>query len=144
MRRFSGRPRTTTSSTSRSAASRVARRGSPASCRSAVAPQRLGAPPRSVERGGAPAVSIHPQVRIVVKPYGSALPLGFFSYVGGWVALAIFVVAMYGGLAFLLEDAHGRTDLPLLRRGKSREAAEGSLEEQLQSLAEEAGVRHTL
>jgi len=25
-------------------------------------------------------VSIHPQVRIVVKPYGSALPLGFFSF----------------------------------------------------------------
>jgi hypothetical protein len=28
-------------------------------------------------------VSIHPQVRVVVKPYGSALPLGFFESEAG-------------------------------------------------------------
>ncbi len=65
-------------------------------------------------------------------------------HAGGWIALAIFAVAMYGGLAFLLEDAAGKTVLPLLRRGKSKEAIEGSLEEQLRGLEDEAGVRHTL
>lgn len=65
-------------------------------------------------------------------------------HAGGWVALAIFVIAMYGGLAFLLEDVGGRTVLPLLRRGKSKEAIEGSLEDQLRGLEDEAGVRHTL
>jgi len=51
---------------------------------------------------------------------------------------------MYGGIAFLLEDMLGRTVLPLGRRGGSRRAREGDLDEQLQGLADEAGVRHTL
>jgi uncharacterized protein len=67
-----------------------------------------------------------------------------WMHASGWVALAIFVIAMYGGLAFLLEDARGATILPLLRRGKSREAIEAGLAEQLQGLESEAGVRHTL
>jgi uncharacterized protein len=67
-----------------------------------------------------------------------------WNHFGGWLALAIFVVAMYGGIAFLLEDALGRTVLPLGRRGGSREAIEGSLGDQLRGLEDEAGVRHTL
>jgi uncharacterized protein len=67
-----------------------------------------------------------------------------WMHASGWIALVLFLVAMYGGLAFLLEDARGETVLPLLRRGKSREAIEGGLAAQLQGLAEEAGVRHTL
>src|SRR5881392_1838366 len=58
--------------------------------------------------------------------------------------LIAFCVAMYGGIAFLLEDMLGRTVLPLGRRGGSRRAMEGDLDEQLQGLADEAGVRHTL
>jgi hypothetical protein len=67
-----------------------------------------------------------------------------WNQVAGWLALVIFVVAMYGGIAFLLEDALGRTVLPLGRRGGSREAIEGSLGDQLRGLEDEAGVRHTL
>ena len=67
-----------------------------------------------------------------------------WMHVSGWIALALFVFAMYGGLAFMLEDARGATVLPLLRRGKSRAALEGGLAEQLQGLEDEAGVRHTL
>jgi uncharacterized protein len=63
---------------------------------------------------------------------------------GGWVALVIFAAAMYGGLAFLLEEVHGRTVLPIVRRGGSRDAIEGDLSEQLRGLADEPGVRHTL
>lgn len=67
-----------------------------------------------------------------------------WQHAAGWLALVIFAVAMYGGIAFLIEDALGRTVLPLGRRGGSREAIEGSLGDQLRSLADEAGVRHTL
>ena len=63
---------------------------------------------------------------------------------GGWLALAIFCVAMYGGLAFLLEDAKGFAVLPLGRRGSSREAIEGGMETQLAGFADEPGVRKHL
>lgn len=62
----------------------------------------------------------------------------------GWAALAAFPIAVYGGLAFLLEGLAGRTILPLLRRGGAREAIERDLEAQFAGVADEAGVRHTL
>ncbi len=64
--------------------------------------------------------------------------------VSGWIALAIFCVALYTGLAFLLEDARGRAVFPLGRRGSSREAIEGDLAAQLDGLADEPGVRKHL
>jgi succinate-acetate transporter protein len=67
-----------------------------------------------------------------------------WNQIGGWVALLIFCIAMYGGIAFLLEDALGRTVLPIGRRGGSKEAVEGGLSDQLRGLEDEAGVRHTL
>jgi succinate-acetate transporter protein len=67
-----------------------------------------------------------------------------WNHVAGWIALAIFCVAMYGGLAFLLEDARGHAVLPLARRGSSREAIEGGLDVQLAGLADEPGVRKHL
>src|SRR3954447_17091689 len=62
----------------------------------------------------------------------------------GWLALAIFFVAMYGGLAFLLEDVQQRQVLPVFRRGASKKALEGGLDAQLAGLAGEAGVRQAL
>jgi hypothetical protein len=67
-----------------------------------------------------------------------------WNEVGGWLAVGIFGVAMYMGLAFLLEDARGRAVLPIGRRGSSREAIEGGLAIQLEGLADEAGVRKHL
>ena len=64
--------------------------------------------------------------------------------VSGWIALGIFCVAMYAGLAFLLEDVKGRTVLPLGRRGSSREAIDGGMAAQLEGLADEPGVRKHL
>jgi succinate-acetate transporter protein len=63
---------------------------------------------------------------------------------GGWVAFVIFLAAMYGGLALLLEEVHGRAVLPFARRGASKEAVEGDLTQQLRGLEDEPGVRHTL
>src|SRR4051794_28532302 len=62
-----------------------------------------------------------------------------WNHVGGWLALGIFCIAMYGGIAFLLEDMLGRTVLPLGRRGGAREGVGGGLGEQLQRVPGEAG-----
>ena len=64
--------------------------------------------------------------------------------VSGWLALSIFVIAVYGGLAFLLEDVRQQTVLPVFRRGSSMESIEGTLTDQLRGVAQEAGVRQTL
>jgi len=67
-----------------------------------------------------------------------------FEHVGGVVAFVISGLALYGGAAFLLEDARQREVLPLFRRGDAREAIEGGLADQLRGLDSEAGVRTQL
>jgi hypothetical protein len=64
--------------------------------------------------------------------------------VGAWLALAIFAIAVYGGLAFLLEDVLQKSVLPVFRRGASKESIEGNLEDQLRGVGGEAGVRQAL
>jgi uncharacterized protein len=64
--------------------------------------------------------------------------------VGGWLAFLIAGAALYGGLAFLLEDIHGHAVLPVFRRGEARDAIEGGLGEQLSRLENETGVRSQL
>jgi succinate-acetate transporter protein len=63
---------------------------------------------------------------------------------GSWLALAIFALAVYGGLAFLLEDVQQKTVLPVFRRGSSKESIEGTLHDQLRGIGQEAGVRQAL
>ena len=58
--------------------------------------------------------------------------------------VAMLVVAVYGGLALLLEDTRGHLVLPTGRRGRARESLEGGLGAQLESLQSEAGVRNQL
>jgi len=80
-------------------------------------------------------------------PYVQLRPLGGgkeWEHASGWIALAIFCISMYGGLAFLLKDLQGRTVLPLFRIGSSRQAIEAGLGTQLESLENEAGVRRPL
>jgi uncharacterized protein len=64
--------------------------------------------------------------------------------VAGWIGVALFFLGVYGGLAFLLEDAQKRAVLPVFRTGASKEALEGGLAAQLAALADEPGVRHSL
>jgi succinate-acetate transporter protein len=61
-----------------------------------------------------------------------------------WIAVALFAAAAYGGLAFLLEDLRKESVLPVFRRGSTRNAIEGGLVEQLERIADEAGVRQAL
>jgi succinate-acetate transporter protein len=63
---------------------------------------------------------------------------------GGSLAFLISVLALYGGLAFLLEDVRGEPVLPVFRRGEARTAFEGGLAEQLARLDNEAGIRKQL
>ena len=66
-----------------------------------------------------------------------------FYHVSGGFALALTALAMYGGAALGLEDAHQREVLPLFRRGAAAESFEG-YEAQLGRLEAEAGVRQQL
>ncbi|MGW4487405.1 hypothetical protein ACWEOE_26605 [Amycolatopsis sp. NPDC004368] len=62
----------------------------------------------------------------------------------GWVAFALFVLALYAGTAFLLEDVRQRTTFPILRRAAARQAVEGDVSAQNARLPHEAGVRNQL
>jgi succinate-acetate transporter protein len=62
----------------------------------------------------------------------------------GWIALVLFVVAVYGGLALGFEDIERREVLPIFRRATAANAIEGSLQEQLERIESEPGVRQQL
>jgi succinate-acetate transporter protein len=62
----------------------------------------------------------------------------------GVLGLALFVFALYTAFAAGMEDALGRTVLPLGRRGKGNVAMYGSLLEQVKDIANQPGVRTKL
>jgi succinate-acetate transporter protein len=63
--------------------------------------------------------------------------------ISGGFGIALTALALYGGVALGLEDAHQRELLPLFRRGAAAESFEG-YESQLERLEAEPGVRHQL
>jgi succinate-acetate transporter protein len=62
----------------------------------------------------------------------------------GIVGLLLFALAVYGAFAAELEDAQGKSVLPIGRRMKGRLALDGSLDEQMKQAANEPGVRQQL
>jgi succinate-acetate transporter protein len=62
----------------------------------------------------------------------------------GIVGLALTGLAIYGAWAAELEDAQGKTVLPLGRRGRGKEASELPLLEQVRELDSEGGVKKQL
>lgn len=60
------------------------------------------------------------------------------------VGLGLAALAAYAALAMELEDAHGRTVLPLGRRKTARGSMTGDLAEQVAGVAHEPGVRKRL
>ena len=62
----------------------------------------------------------------------------------GIVGLVLCVLAVYAAAAMLLEDARGRTLLPLGRHGDGAAAMQQALPDQLRGLEHEAGVRTQL
>ncbi|GAA4899552.1 GPR1/FUN34/YaaH family transporter [Streptomonospora salina] len=67
-----------------------------------------------------------------------------WATVSGVAGLVLFVLALYGSLALLVEDISKRTILPVLRRGGSRASMRGNLREQAATIEREAGVREQL
>jgi succinate-acetate transporter protein len=63
--------------------------------------------------------------------------------ISGYFALAVMLMAFYGGVAFALEDAKQKPVLPLFRRGTA-EAAFSGYKNQLDRLEAEPGVRQQL
>jgi succinate-acetate transporter protein len=64
--------------------------------------------------------------------------------VAGIVGLVLFALALYAAWAAALEEALGRTVLPLGRRGQGKVAVHGSLLEQVAKTPNEPGVRTQL
>src|SRR4051794_35689578 len=62
----------------------------------------------------------------------------------GVVGAFLAVLAVYAAVALLLEDVRRSTILPLARRGRGARSIAGSIDEQLEHLEREAGVREQL
>jgi len=60
------------------------------------------------------------------------------------IGLVLCALAWYAALAMALEDSQRRTILPVLRRGRGRESISGNLQDQINLLEREAGVREQL
>lgn len=62
----------------------------------------------------------------------------------GAAGVLVAALALYASLAFELEDQQRRTILPTIRRSSGRKAMTGGLAEQVEKVANEAGVRKQL
>lgn len=69
---------------------------------------------------------------------------GSWSHVAGWVGVALGACALYGAISLELEDLKHGPVLPTLRWGSGRRALNGRLDDQVQQVAAEAGVREQL
>jgi hypothetical protein len=67
-----------------------------------------------------------------------------WEHLSGWWGVGLCCAALYGTLAFELEDTRRRTVLPVLRHGVGRQAMRGSLDAELRGVEHEAGVREQL
>ena len=62
----------------------------------------------------------------------------------GWIGVALACLSAYAALALELEGTAGRAVLPLGRRGPGRTALDGRLDDQVDEVATEPGVRSQL
>ena len=107
------------------------------------------------------AAMLVPAAAAAVKPVAAAVMglaavrfgvTGIYEYtasptwktVAGLTGLVLAAVAYYAAFGFELEDAKGKTVLPLLRKGPARTALHGDVADQLDGVAHEAGVREQL
>jgi succinate-acetate transporter protein len=67
-----------------------------------------------------------------------------WGHVAGWTGVVLCALALYAATSLELEEMAHRSVLPTLRRGKGRQALHPRLEEQVEEVAAEAGVRSQL
>jgi succinate-acetate transporter protein len=64
--------------------------------------------------------------------------------IAGWVGVALAMISSYAALALELEGSESRTVLPLGRTGRSSQALDGQLGDQVRRIGTEPGVRQQL
>jgi uncharacterized protein len=90
------------------------------------------------------AVLTTTSVRFATTGLAEITAAAFWQDVAGVVGLVLCALAVYAALAMALEDARRRTVLPLGRRGAGAESVGGNLDEQVERIEREAGVREQL
>jgi uncharacterized protein len=83
-------------------------------------------------------------LRFAVTGFAQLTGAAAWATVAGWGGVALGVVAAYAALAFELEDVRHAAVLPLGRRGEGSETMTASVDDELASLPQEAGVRKQL
>jgi uncharacterized protein len=90
------------------------------------------------------AVLVLAAPRFFVSGLAEAAGSAGIAMAAGVLGFALSAVAMYTALALLIEDVHGRTVLPIGRRGAAPTALEGGIADQLAGVEHSAGVRRSL
>jgi succinate-acetate transporter protein len=90
------------------------------------------------------AVFLTASVRLVLAGVYELSGGGSWEKATGYVGLVLLALALYAAWAAELEEAAGKTVLPLGRHGKGRVAVQGSLLEQVKDAPTKPGVRAQL
>jgi succinate-acetate transporter protein len=98
----------------------------------------------SLSKLGIAAVFVTAALRFALSGLDQLSGNELWEDAAGIVGLLLFALAIYGAFAGELEDAQGKTVLPLGRRMKGRLALDASLDEQLKHAPNEPGVRQQL
>lgn len=69
---------------------------------------------------------------------------GAWEHASGWLGVALAAVALYGALAFEVEDTERHTVLPVLRWGTGKRAVNHGILDAVVRVSREAGVREQL
>jgi succinate-acetate transporter protein len=93
---------------------------------------------------GAAFVFVTAAVRLALTGAFEVTGPSWLEEAAGLVGLVLFIIAIYVAWASELEDATGRTVLPVGRRGKGRAALQATLPEQIEGLPTEPGIRSSL
>jgi succinate-acetate transporter protein len=67
-----------------------------------------------------------------------------WQHAAGWTGIVLCAVALYAAISLEVEDTLHQTVLPTLRRKKGKEALRPALDQQVEEVAAEAGVRSQL
>lgn len=96
--------------------------------------------------GSKPLLSVILGVTFLRTSAAAAVQLGIagLNSTAAVLGIVVTVFSIYGGLAFLLEDAKQTDILPLFRRGPAKKAAEGDLKDQVVTMPNKPGVRRQL
>ena len=81
-------------------------------------------------------------IRALTGPLGAVGPAGV--PLGGVTGVVLCAFALYAAAAFMIEETSHHSWLPLGRRSRGRRAITGDLGQQLEHIANEAGVREQL